>query len=143
MLSCYHRKMGRLSAGEVRMSGKRVFYLLIVALFVISCQGRETIDPAKLRGGETRPTLSPVYFTGKAGRAYEIAKEIPEILDSLYCFCECKENFGHKSLLTCYVDQHALHCDICQDEALVAYDLYKEGKDVVSIRRAVDRRFSR
>ncbi|MBI5681599.1 MAG: hypothetical protein HZC45_00235 [Deltaproteobacteria bacterium] len=99
-------------------------------------------DIALLRGGETSPTLSPVKFTGRTAKAYQIAKEIPEVLDSLYCYCRCKENFGHKSLLSCYVDDHAAYCDVCMDEAIIAYDLYKQGKDVISIRKYIDKKYS-
>ncbi len=56
---------------------------------------------------ENRPTLSPQRFTGEVRSAYEIARAIPEVLDRLYCYCQCRENFGHKNLLTCYVDTHA------------------------------------
>ena len=56
---------------------------------------------------ETRPTLSPEQFSGKVRQAYTIARMIPEVLDRLYCYCRCRENFGHKNLLTCYVDTHA------------------------------------
>src|SRR3989304_10102215 len=100
-------------------------------------------DVASLRGGETRPTLSPARFTGKTASTYEIAREIPEVLDSLYCYCDCKKYFGHKSLLTCYVDDHAVHSDVCQDEAIRAYELYKQGKDILAIRRTIDNEFSR
>jgi len=56
---------------------------------------------------EDRPTLSPEQFSGKVKKAYTIARMIPEVLDRLYCYCRCRENFGHKSLLSCYVDTHA------------------------------------
>lgn len=100
-------------------------------------------DVSALRGGETRPTFSPARFTGKTASTYEIAKEIPDILDSLYCYCDCKKHFGHKSLLTCYVDDHAAFCDVCQDEAIRAYELFKQGKDILTIRKTIDREFSR
>ena len=96
-----------------------------------------------LRGGETRPTLSPALFFGKAARTYKIARENPELIDSLYCYCNCKQNFGHKSLLTCFVDKHALNCDICQDQALYADSLYQTNNDIAKIRLAVDKRFWR
>lgn len=118
-----------------------------ILLVLVSCSGgpgdEEFIDAASLRGGETRSTLSPAYFAGPTANAYKIAKEIPEVLDSIYCYCECKKHSDHKSLLTCYVDQHASHCDICMNEAFMAYALHKQGKDVISIRRAVDKEFSR
>ena len=56
---------------------------------------------------EKNPTLSPQRFSGKVRRAYEIARTIPEVLDGLYCYCRCRENSGHKNLLSCYVDTHA------------------------------------
>ncbi len=56
---------------------------------------------------EKRPTLSPQRFSGKIRSAYEIARAIPEVLDRLYCYCRCRKNFGHKNLLSCYVDTHA------------------------------------
>lgn len=56
---------------------------------------------------ETRPTLSPTLFTGKIAQAYQAAREIPQVLDQLYCYCQCQESHGHKSLLSCYVDNHA------------------------------------
>jgi hypothetical protein len=61
---------------------------------------------------ENRPTLSPARFTGKIRRAYEIARAIPEVLDRLYCYCRCRENFAHKNLLSCYIDTHATVAEI-------------------------------
>jgi len=56
---------------------------------------------------ETRATLPPAIFNGRVRKAYQIARDIPEVLDRLFCYCMCKENSGHKNLLTCYVDNHA------------------------------------
>ncbi|MBI3989723.1 MAG: hypothetical protein HY347_08900 [candidate division NC10 bacterium] len=56
---------------------------------------------------ETKSTLSPSLFVGKAAWAHEVAKEIPDVLDQLYCYCECDKHMGHKSLLSCYTDGHA------------------------------------
>jgi hypothetical protein len=63
-----------------------------------------------LRRGETRATLDPGMFSdSRVKEAYRIAKDIPWILDSIYCYCKCEESpaFRHKSLLSCYVDNHA------------------------------------
>ena len=65
------------------------------------------VQRANLNLRENRPTLSPQQFSGKVQKAYTIARMIPEVLDRLYCYCRCRENFGHKNLLTCYVDTHA------------------------------------
>ena len=56
---------------------------------------------------ETRPTLDPARFVGKAAQAHQVAREIPDVLDQLYCYCECDKHVGHKSLLSCYTDGHA------------------------------------
>ncbi len=50
-------------------------------------------------------TLDPDLFKGKAKRAYQVAREIPEILAQIPCFCEC-EPFGHENLLDCFIDNH-------------------------------------
>jgi hypothetical protein len=55
---------------------------------------------------ETRPTLDPARFTGKAAQAYRVAREIPEVLDQLQCHCSCGSEYGHVSLLSCYADGH-------------------------------------
>ena len=50
-------------------------------------------------------TLDPHHFKGKAKQAYQIAKEMPEVLAQMPCFCEC-EALGHENLLDCFIDQH-------------------------------------
>ncbi len=60
----------------------------------------------RVPGGERRPTLDPTFFTGSVARAYQVAREIPEVLDKLYCHCQCIENSGHLSNLSCFVDRH-------------------------------------
>ncbi|MEP6912009.1 MAG: CYCXC family (seleno)protein [bacterium] len=74
------------------------------------------------------PTLPPAQFVGKARAAYQAAKEIPRTLAQLPCYCECDLAFGHKSLQSCFVDDHASQCAVCVDEALLAYKLQKEDK---------------
>jgi hypothetical protein len=37
----------------------------------------------------------------------QVAREIPDTLDGLYCYCECDKHAGHRSLLSCYTDGHA------------------------------------
>ena len=74
------------------------------------------------------PTLPPTEFFGKTREAYKAAKEIPRTLAQLPCYCECDQAYGHKSLQTCFVDDHASHCTVCVEEALLAYKLQKEDK---------------
>lgn len=120
-------------------------FLALLTMFMLglaSCDsGKGTGAAESLRGGETRPTLDPARFTGLSAEAYQAAREIPEVIDSLYCYCDCEKHFGHKSLLTCFVDEHAVYCDICIYEALMARDLHRQGMDAAAIRKAVDERF--
>ena len=61
----------------------------------------------RVPGGEHRPTLDPTLFSGSVAHAYQVAREIPQVLDQLYCHCNCIENAGHFSNLSCFVDRHA------------------------------------
>ena len=78
--------------------------------------------------GNLEETLPANKFVGKSREAYQVAKEIPETLAQLPCYCECDKAFGHKSLHSCFVTDHASQCAVCVDEALLAYKLQKEGK---------------
>ena len=73
-------------------------------------------------------TLDPKQFFGKAREAYQVAKQIPATLAQLPCYCHCDKGFGHKSLHTCFETDHASHCAVCVDEALMAYQLQKDEK---------------
>ncbi|MBV9209570.1 MAG: hypothetical protein JOZ52_03015 [Acidobacteria bacterium] len=91
-----------------------------------------------------KPTLAPEQFFGNARRAYQVAREIPETLAQLPCYCYCDQGFGHKSLHTCYESDHSAHCATCVDEALMAYQLEKEQKlSPAQIRQKIIERFSR
>ena len=61
-----------------------------------------------VRRRETRPTLDPARFTGKAALAHQAAREIPDVLDQLHCYCGCDRDARHVSLLSCYTDGHAV-----------------------------------
>ena len=74
------------------------------------------------------PVLPAAQFTGLTRMAYAAVKEIPETIAQLPCYCHCDEGFGHKSLQTCFVDDHAAHCAVCVEEALLAYKLQKEER---------------
>jgi len=74
------------------------------------------------------PTLPPEEFFGKAKEAYSVVREIPQTIAQLPCYCHCDRGFGHKSLYSCFEDDHASHCAVCVDEALLAYQLEKKEK---------------
>jgi hypothetical protein len=74
-------------------------------------------------------------------RAYEAARQVPEVLDGLYCHCQCREHSGHRSLLTCFESLHGASCEICQREAIMAVEMHGRGSTLDQIRQAVDGQF--
>lgn len=102
--------------------------------------------PAYQTVAETRslgPTLEPSKFIGKTREAYKVAREIPDVLAQLPCYCHCDRGFGHKSLHSCFEDDHASQCAVCTDEALMAYRLLKDQKmNAEQIRKIIIEKYS-
>ena len=96
-----------------------------------------------MRRAEHRPALPASLFVGRVRAAYAAADVIPNVLDQLYCYCRCRENIGHKSLLSCYVNNHAARCDVCIVEAEMANYMTAEGTCAPEIQQAIDKRFDR
>jgi hypothetical protein len=92
---------------------------------------------------ERRPVLPPDLFVGRVKSAYAAAKAIPAVVDQLYCYCHCRENIGHKSLLSCYAGTHAAGCDVCIVEAEMAAQMTGKGYCPAEIQQAIDKRFGK
>ncbi len=82
------------------------------------------------------PTLSPDLFQGETRAAYAAVRAIPKTIAQLPCFCRCDKSVGHKSLYSCFEDDHGANCGICMNSALKAYKLEKEKKMSVEEIRA-------
>jgi hypothetical protein len=93
--------------------------------------------------GTLSQTLSPEQFIGPTRDAYRVAQVIPETLAQLPCYCHCDMSMGHKSLHSCYEDMHASQCAVCVSEALMAYDLQKNGLTPAQIRERIITIYSR
>ncbi len=76
-----------------------------------------------------------------ATESYQVARQIPAVLDGMRCFCACRATLGHRSLLSCFEDDHGAMCQVCQDEALIAADVSRRGGTLEDARVAVDARF--
>ncbi|HEX6728386.1 MAG TPA: CYCXC family (seleno)protein [Pyrinomonadaceae bacterium] len=88
-------------------------------------------------------TLEPSGFIGKTREAYKVAKQIPETLAQLPCYCHCDQGFGHKSLHSCFEDDHAAQCAVCTEEALLAHELQKKQRlSVEQIRKIIIEKYS-
>lgn len=126
-------------------------FFLLAALALIACNGGETPPagqpnvqaapetqaPADAAG--TNKVLDPAGFTDQRVReAYVAAKEYAHVLESIYCYCRCKENIGHRALVECFETDHAAHCDVCMNEAIIAARMTKDGKTPTEIQKAID-----
>lgn len=74
---------------------------------------------------------------------FDSIREIPAIADGIRCQCNCASQPEYYSLLTCYEgpDAMARHCEICQAEGKMTARLFKSGKSLDQIRKAIDARF--
>lgn len=81
------------------------------------------------RGAVLDPQLFARGFDPEVKPSYEAARKYPDTMDRIHCFCECKESprEHHKTLLTCFTNEHAAGCGICQREALLAAKLKDQG----------------
>lgn len=90
------------------------------------------------------PTMRPEVFEGNVRRAYQVALEIPQTLAQLPCYCHCDRGQGHKSLHSCFIDEHGANCGICMNEAFMAYRLEKQQRlNVEQIREQIIKDFGR
>jgi hypothetical protein len=84
----------------------------------------ETLDPKQFADAETQ-------------NIYALAAQEKLVLYQLPCYCRCDKEVGHKSLLDCYVDDHASHCLLCKKEAAFAYTEAQAGKTAAQIRKEI------
>lgn len=68
---------------------------------------------------------------------YALAARIVPVLYQQPCYCYCDRHFGHKSLADCFAGRHGAECDVCQKEAVLAYQLTQKGKSPAQIRAAI------
>lgn len=91
---------------------------------------------------DSKALAAKVYMPPKAighvKMAYMAAKQIPEILQQLFCYCGCDQMDEHTSLFDCYKDVHSVDCNYCKGEAIMALKMNKNGCTIAEIQKAVD-----
>jgi hypothetical protein len=99
--------------------------------------GHRHPDPAP---GVTAEKVVPGFLVTNAAAkpAYAVARAYPALLDGIYCFCNCSQSVGHRSLLSCFEDEHGAYCDICQRQAELAAQMQGRGAGLGDIRSAMD-----
>ena len=124
----------------------------IVAGLAVVALGVVLVGPRRARAAghpEPRPgvtaerVLAPALVPNTPGalEAYEAARRVPQVLDGLYCHCNCSKSFGHRSLLTCFESEHGARCDICTGEAMLASQLTARGGSLDQLRKAIDAQY--
>ena len=120
--------------------------LALIPIFLLTVAGRRsTLHPTPRRG----ITGAKVLTAGQLPAAdpdvihtFDMVREIPQVVDGIYCHCGCAELPDHYSLLSCYEsDGMAQACVVCQGEGRLAYQMHKRGNTLAEIRAAVDRNF--
>ena len=118
----------------------------VAALVIVLASGRQAhgvAHPDPRPGVTAERVLPPGLLPDAQGavEAYAAARTAPQILDGVFCYCQCARNFGHRSLLTCFESDHGSGCDICMREAMLAVQLADRGNTLRQIRRAIDEQF--
>lgn len=95
--------------------------------------------PAAADAVRPNKVLDPAGFSDpQVRRAYEAAKKYAHVLESIYCYCRCKENIGHRALVECFESDHGAHCDVCMTEAVTVARMTEQGKTPQDIQKAID-----
>ncbi len=133
----------------MKSANKQNLFLGIAAVAIMAgiawVSLRATNEPAEDVGviAKSVDVLSPALFTDERTRAaYQTAKDIPEVLEQLPCFCGCMSSFGHKNNLFCFKDEHGSGCTLCQDIALDARKMHDQGMAIAQIQETIKAKYS-
>ena len=102
---------------------------------------RTAADASGEGAGGGSLTQDPDLYQGDTRQAYIVARDHPELLAQLDCYCGCEQNEGHKNLLDCFRTNHGAGCDICVGEAVTAEQMLSHGTPVDQIREALRARY--
>lgn len=119
--------------------------VVVLLLGVVNARAANAHHPTPRAGLSAADVESAELYAGypRVKEVYEMAAQIPDVLDGIYCYCDCSKHSGHRSLLTCFQDDHGAACDVCLVEAALAYRMTSEGKSLKEIRKAVDGLYKR
>ena len=110
---------------------------LAIAVVVIAGAGIGIKYLVASQQPETRP-FQTTSMEPRIRRAYEIAREIPDVLEQIPCHCGCMRNkLGHSNNLDCFRTEHGESCWMC---VAIAHDVdvfTKQGASIDWLRRYV------
>jgi hypothetical protein len=106
-----------------------------------SSQANAEKDKSK-GAADRQEVLEPGRFFGMASFGYAAARAKPEIMEKLFCYCGCDLTDKHQTLLDCFTSMHGVDCHICQEEAILAVKMDREGASMADIQKAVDEKYA-
>jgi hypothetical protein len=120
--------------------------LALIPVFFMGVAARRFTPHPKPRAGITAArVLKPQQLAeadAEVVKIFNMVREVPQVVDGIYCYCGCADMPDHYSLLSCYeADGMAQSCQICQGEGRMVYELHRKGKALDEIRAAIDRNF--
>lgn len=132
--------MKSISKQNLTLAAAAVAVLAGIAWFSLRNTAEQSGDSAV--GSLAADVLNPNQFGDERTRAaYQTAKDIPEVLEQLPCFCGCA-SLGHKNNLFCFKDQHGAGCNMCQSIALDARQMHDQGISTAQIRENIKAKYS-
>ncbi|MGZ8413818.1 MAG: PCYCGC motif-containing (lipo)protein [Gemmatirosa sp.] len=130
--------MARATLAALGLAGALPRDLLAHAAGGASGSWRDVKHPDPRPGVTAERVLAEADVPEKYRDAYRAAREYPQVLDGIFCHCDCEAHRGLRSLLSCYESTMPQSCGICVGEARLARRLHERGKSLVEIRAAVD-----
>ena len=103
--------------------------------------GAAPAHPDPRPGITAERVLAAADVPERSRAAYEAAREIPGVLDGLYCHCDCAERDGLRSLLSCFETRMPTSCGICRESAELALRVHRDGGTLADVRAALDRKY--
>ncbi|WCK55613.1 PCYCGC motif-containing lipoprotein [Aneurinibacillus sp. Ricciae_BoGa-3] len=112
------------------------------------------------QGGDKLETTAsvhqlPSFLTGvdpQIVEVYKTAAAHPKVLENMACYCSCGQSAGHKSNLSCFIqqikpdgkvvwDSHGIMCNTCQNIAMEAVMLHQKDPSLRKIRLQIDKEY--
>jgi len=128
-------------------SNNRMRWIIAAAaiglVVIVGFGARQMRAAADSNGGGASASLTqdPSLYAGDTRQAYVVARDHPELLAQLDCYCGCEQNEGHKNLFDCFRTAHGASCDICIGEAVTAGQMLSQGTPIDQIRDALRARY--
>jgi hypothetical protein len=115
--------------------------ILVLSVGLMATRSANGHHPAPRQGLTAADVVPAERYAAypRIAEVYHMVAQIPEVIDGIYCHCDCSIHSDHRSLLTCFQDDHGAACDVCLTEAALAFRMVGEGRSLKEIRKAVDK----